>query len=430
MISDARSLPVDETSASDLAARGLAYRQVEGDGADFDHFLQAVSRGFLDEAPTDAQIADSRDALSERRLVGVFDPAGAHPERPVATVDSWPTELTVRPDSTLAAWAISAVTVAPTHRRRGIASALITGELRTARAAGFPVAALTVTEATIYGRWGFSPAVFTADVKIDTARAGWAGPHPQGRLDFIDQAEIPARLGALHERARLQRPGQVRGWPGLWRRTAGLRPGADDTRKIRAVVYRDRGEDRGILVYVLGHGEGGFARHVLEVRTLVAVDDDATAALWKYAIEHDLVASVTASLQPVDAPVRWLVADRRAVTVEVTDHEWLRILDLPRVLEARAYPAPAAVTLAVADPLGYAEGTWDVRIADGRARVTPTDGPADVHAGVGEVASALLGGVSWNALAAAGRVRGDARALGALDAAFAAPVPPTLGIWY
>ncbi|MGU7753863.1 GNAT family N-acetyltransferase, partial [Klebsiella pneumoniae] len=76
----------------------------------------------------------------------------------MATVDSWVSELTVSPGRTIPLWSISAVTVAPTHRRRGIATAMLTGELRAAAAAGYALAGLTVTEATIYGRWGFSPA--------------------------------------------------------------------------------------------------------------------------------------------------------------------------------------------------------------------------------------------------------------------------------
>ena len=56
-------------------------------------------------------------------------------------------------------WAISMVTVAATHRRRGIARGLLEGELRAAASAGVPMAGLTVTEATIYGRYGFGPAV-------------------------------------------------------------------------------------------------------------------------------------------------------------------------------------------------------------------------------------------------------------------------------
>jgi predicted acetyltransferase len=427
---DARTLPLDQTSTDELAAAGLEYALV--DGATFDPFLRAVSRGFLDSEPTDDQIADSRDALQNRRMTGVFDRSGFHPERPVGTVDSWVTELTTEPGHTLPLWAISAVTVAPTHRRRGIARVMLAGELRTARDAGLAIAGLTVSEATIYGRWGFSPAVYTADWRIDSSRVRWTGPTPAGRLDFLEQSEIPDRLGALHDRTRLARPGQVAGWPGLWRRTAGLRPGADDAKKVRAVAYRDEsGVERGLLVYTIKERDE-YNRAELIVHQLVADGDDAYAALWRFAIEHDLVGTVIASLQTVDAPVRWMLSDQRAAKVTVTDHHWLRILDVPAALSSRSYAAPLDVTLQVTDPLGFATGRWRWRVdADGAARVEPAEASeADVEITVGGLSSILLGGVPAASLRSAGIVTGEAPVIAALDAALTPQATPLLDIWY
>lgn len=429
---DARALPLDDASASDLRSTGLEYALVEADGEGFDAFLSAVARGFLDPDPTPEQIDDSREALRTRRLTAVYDRDGARADEPVATIDSWVTELTTEPGSTLPLWAISAVTVAPTHRRRGIARALLTGELRTAARAGVAIAGLTVTEATIYGRWGFSPAVFTSDWTVDTARVRWSGPRPAGRLDFVDPAELPDRLGAVHERARLARPGQIAGWPGLWRRVAGLRPGAEEARKVRAVAYRDcSGAERGIVVYTIKEGDD-FARATLEVRALVADGDEAYAALWRFALEHDLVGTVTASLQPVDAPLRWMIGDQRAARVSVTDHEWLRILDVPAALSARAYASPLGSTLRVVDPLGIADGSWRWEV-DEHGRATVTDAAAaaaELEVEVGALGSLVLGGVAASTLATAGVVRGDEAALRALDAALTPRATPLLGIWY
>ena len=71
-------------------------------------------------------------------MTGIFDPAAPMPDAPVATIASWIGELTVPGGRGIPSCAISAVTVAPTHRRRGIARAMLEGELRTAAAAGVP----------------------------------------------------------------------------------------------------------------------------------------------------------------------------------------------------------------------------------------------------------------------------------------------------
>ncbi|MFF0911280.1 GNAT family N-acetyltransferase [Microbacterium enclense] len=430
---DTATLPLDASSSRALAENELEYALVSGDGDDFVPYLRSVVRGFLDEEPTDEVVETARRAMRARRLIGVFDRAGEAPDAPVGTIESWPSELTVSPERTLPLWSISAVTVAPTHRRRGIARAMLTGELRTAAAAGFAVAGLTVTEATIYGRWGFSPAAWASDVVIDSRRAAFTGPVASGRLDFVARETLPVRLETLHERIRVQRPGSVRGWEGRWRGMAGLNPDDKEARKVRAVAYTDAaGEERGILVYTLAEKDGSaFTDHELRVRILLADDDEAVAALWRFALEHDLVSRVTASLQPAVPPVQWMVSDRRAVTATLTDHHWLRVLDVPRALAARTYAAALTTTIRVEDPLGFADGTWSIRIDDeGSAAVVPVDDEADVTLSVNALGSLLLGGVRATELAVAGLVRGGPDALAALDAAFAPAATPLLDIWY
>lgn len=430
---DTLTLPLDQTSAAEVAAVGLEYARVDADGDGFRPFQRAVARGFLGGESTDDEAANSRKTLRTRRLTGVFDRAGSEPEVPVGTIDSWASTLTTSPGRTTDLWSISAVTVAPTHRRRGIARAMIGGELRTAAAAGFALAGLTVTEATIYGRWGFSPAAWASDVVVDARRARWTGPTAPGRLDFIPRDSIAERLHAIHERVRVRRPGSVPGWDGRWRGVAGVAPGDKEAEKVRAAVYRDvDGAERGILVYTLDETED-YSAHDLSVRALFADGDDAYAALWRFAIEHDLVGRVKAWLQAPVPPVQWMVADRRAVTATLTDHHWLRVLDVAGALTSRAYAAPLELIVRVDDPLGFAEGTWAVRIDDaGEAAVdaASADSAVDVDLTVGALGSLLLGGVRATELASAGLVRGDARTLAALDAAFAPAATPLLDIWY
>ena len=425
------TLPLDAESSAALADRGLEYALVDRDGDAFAPFLRSVARGFLGEEPTAEQIESSRDGLRGRRLTGVFDRRGVEPDAPVATVDSWVNELTVSPGRTVPIWSISAVTVAPTHRRRGIATALLTGELRTAAAAGYPLAGLTVTEATIYGRWGFSPAAWASNVTVDTRRARWTGPVAPGRLDFVSRESLPARMTAIHERLRVRRPGAVPGWEGRWRGIAGLTPEAPDAKKVRAVAYTDPGGvERGILVYTIAEREE-FTAHELEVRALFADGDEALGALWRFALEHDLVGRVTAELQPAVPPVQWMVSDRRAVTATLTDHHWLRVLDVPGALASRAYAAPLDLVIGVGDPLGFADGAWRVRIdTSGQATVERADAEPDVRMPVGSLASLLLGGVRATELATAGLVEGEPHQLGAIDGAFAAEATPLLDIWY
>lgn len=430
---DARTRPLDHTSHAALAASGFRYELVDPeDDAAIRAYIEAESRGFLGPELSDAEAAESRRTLAERRLTGVYDADAAAGDSPVATIQSWAGELSVPGDRTLPFWAISGVTVSPTRRRQGIARAMIEGELRTASDAGVAMAGLTVSEATIYGRFGFAPAVRAADWVIDTRRAGWAGPAAPGRLDHLAREDAVPALAALHDRVRIGRPGDVDAWTGRWREFTGVAAGADKPGRTRAVAYTaPDGDLTGVLVYRIIEDDADYARATLDVRALVSDGPEAYAALWRFALEHDLVHRVRARLRSVEEPLPWLLHDERGLSSSVRDHGWLRILDVPAVLTARTYSAPASVTVAVTDTRGFAAGCWHLEVDDhGAAVVEATDRDPGVTVSAAALAAIYLGGTRASILQAAGRVHGDRAAVAALDRAFASPVPPALGIWY
>jgi predicted acetyltransferase len=430
---DWKNAPADGDAAAALAAAGLEYRVIDtSDTTVFDPYLQAEMRGFLAGEQSDEQIGGARDGLAFRRFTGVYDPASLDATQPVGTVNSWVTDMSLPGGRGIPMWAISGVTVAPTHRRKGIARAMLEGELRTAAAAGVAIAGLTVSEATIYGRFGFSPATYATDWTIDTKRALWAGPRPDGRLDYVGRDQLRDELAELHGRVRASRPGEIEAWPGLWRRMSGTAPGQEGGTKLRAVRYADAGgTTRGIAVYRLGDEGPDFTRHELDLHYLLSETADAYAALWRFVLEHDLVAVVKASLRSVDEPLRWMIADQRGAKVETGEHGWLRILDVAAVLSARTYAAPGAITLCVIDDLGFADGAWRLTVAgSGEAEVVAADGEADVTLTVNALSSIVLGGVRAATLREAGLVRGDAAAATAVDSLFASSQAPYLSLWY
>lgn len=432
-VPDWKSLPVDPASAAAVAEHGLDCRVIDaGDAAAFPPYMQAEMRGFLAGEQTDEQLRESADALAFRRFVGVYDAAAVVPDQPVGTVSSWIADLTLPGERSIPMWAISGVTVAPTHRRRGIARALLEGELRTAVEAGAPIAGLTVSEATIYGRFGFSPAAYAAHWTIRTGRARWTGPRLEGRLDFVDRERARDELAVLHERVRVSRPGEIEGWPGLWRRMSGTAGGQEGGGKVRAVRYSDAGGTaRGLVVYRVSEEDADFTEHGLDVHYLIGETSDAEAALWRFVLEHDLVSEVKAALRPVDEPLRWMIADQRAAKVETGEHGWLRVLDVARVLSARRYAAPGSFTLRVLDPLGFADGTWRLTIDDsGGAQAIVTDADPDVTLTVNALSSIVLGGVPARTLRAAGLVDGAEHVVDVLDSSFVSPRAPYLSLWY
>ncbi|WP_353813414.1 GNAT family N-acetyltransferase [Agromyces sp. SYSU T00266] len=471
-----RSIPVDPDAKGALASKGLDYRLIDpSDSAALDGWIDADHRGFHHARPREVTREYERRVMGERRLHGVFDPGVPDPIVPVATVSSWPTGLSVPGGRSVDGWAVSSVTVSPTHRRRGIARAMMEAELRSAKRAGAAVAMLTVTEATIYGRYGYAPAARAATIEIDRRRAKWIGPAAPGRVHFVEPTTLRDAAAAISRRAVARTPGEIDRWSGILDRMLGLvDPESDASRSLRAIRYDDEhGQPQGFAAFRVTRepNEPGWA----EFDVLAAASDDAERALWRVLVEQDFVSGIRGRLRSVDEPIEWLLEDPRAVRVtEATDHLWVRIVDAAAALGARRYGAAGELVLDIEDPLGYAAGRYNLLAsADGRAVVHvprpdgSTDGagggsttsaapkrerararaasaegsgsrsaaraaePRSLKLDVRDLASIYLGGVRPSVLARAGRITASSSgALELADRMFASTRAPHLSIWF
>ena len=204
-------------------------------------------------------------------------------------------------------------------------------------------------------------------------------------------------------------PGEVTGWPGLWRDAAGLHP-EEEEKGFRAVQYTDdEGRVRGVVVYSIKEADGKAA---LRIQSLLAASTDAYAALWRFALTHDLIGTVTANLRSLDEPVRWMLEDQRALTSTEHDHHWVRILDVAAALGARRYRAAGSVVLEVEDPLAITGGRFLLTVdgeGSGSVQQLSADAAPDaavVQVGISELSSLLHGEARWGTLAAGGSRHG------------------------
>lgn len=434
------TLAVDSRSTERLADEGLRMALLSTEDDVYVPWMEAINRGFHEPRPT-SEFTRARATKSPfRRMTGVWDATLADATTPVATASSWPTELTVPGEESVMSWAISTITVAPTHRRRGIANAMLEAELRTAQALGVPVAILTASEATIYRRWGFAPAAMTANWTIDPRRVNWTGPRASGRVQYVEVEQLLVDGHTIVEAARLATPGLIHFDGQLWERLLGVGDDDDElARRLRFLRYDDiAGEPQGFAVYSVPKEEAHKGRAIVEVHFLSAVTDEAAAGLWRFLFELDLIGEVRATMRPVEEPFAWQISDyRAAVKSNEHDHLWARILDVSAALEARRYSAPGRIVFEVTDPLGFAAGRWLLTIDESGAGTVAklvddyVDGAACVSLGVNELSSLYLGGVSAALLARAGaiieRTPGTAAAI---DASFRSTVTPWLNIWF
>lgn len=146
--------------------------------------------------------------------------------------------------------------------------------------------------------------------------------------------------------------------------------------------------------------------HVLVVE-LIARDPGVYRALWDYALNTDLCRTISFSSGRADEPLRWLLADPRRFRVDaLSDYLWLRLLDAPRALAARAYGARGRLVLEVTDVFPTpSTSRFILSSGTAGAECAPTKATPDLALGIDSLGAAYLGGVPFAALATAGRVR-------------------------
>ncbi|MFC7402461.1 GNAT family N-acetyltransferase [Citricoccus sp. GCM10030269] len=387
-------------------------------------FVAAVERGFYEKVPDEDALSQTLGLHVEdgRTYVGLYEAGtgSADPalQRPVSTLASFPKKLYTGRGRDLESLLISDVTVLPTHRRRGILRTMMEDELARAAADGMPMAALTASEATIYGRFGFGVATTRRAVEVDAGPGTALASAVSVSMVMVEPKDLTELGPRLFERTRRQTPGSVE-------RTAAYRIRETDTRASEnerrgsglyaAVHHDDEGQPRGYVTYRFA----GWDRRpaTVKVDLLYATTAESYRAIWAYLINLDLIEKIEWELAPDDRLLEHLFTDhRRVTTTSQEDHLWLRILDVPACFRGRAYGMAGELgktgewgkagelTLEVSDALGYAAGTWRLAVRGGEADVVACDGPADLSLDVAELSSVYLGGISAEMLRQAGGI--------------------------
>jgi predicted acetyltransferase len=337
----------------------------------------------------------------DRNLLAV-----AEDGRPVGTAAGYSFELTLPGGARIPTTGVTNVGVLPSHRRRGIATALMRRQLTDLRARGEHVAVLLAMEATIYRRFGYGPATFSRRMSVTRARAafddrglGTSAREPDlGSIDVVPREECVPALEEVYEQYRLNRPGALDRPHRWWARGAGHPPVSRDPRWIGLHRSAD-GRPDGYVSYHLTDG-------VLHVDETITADDAVREVLDRFVLGHDLVREVVFSEAPTDHPLRWQLLDYDAVTSS-GDEAWLwvRILDVAGALQARAWAGSGELVLQVEDPFLRESTRYALTVDGGKAECGLTTRRPDLVLDVSDLASLYLGGVAPRDLVRAGRVR-------------------------
>jgi predicted acetyltransferase len=378
------------------------------------------------EVDQEAFAADFSDARAERfratlefdRSLGAFDG-----DRLVGCATGLSFTMTV-PGGPRPVCGVTAVAVLPSHRRRGILSALMRRQLADLHEGGEAVAVLYASEAGIYGRYGYGRAVDSMFFRIPKRGSEFV-PHapadPSLRLRVVRPAAARADIEKVFDAVLATRPGLYARSEARWNAVLADEPDAHrGASSLRCVIAEDDAGARGYALFRLKPSSTDHDVPDGEVRLidLFGLDPAAYAVLWRHVLDRDLCSRVFAWNRPADDPIMHLLAEPRLLNAGWLDEMWVRVVDLGRALPDRAYAAPVDVVIEVEDPVcPWNAGRWRLSADATGATCARTNDPADLELPVSVLGAAYLGGRTLGAYEAAGIVRerrhGAVRALSA-----------------
>ena len=361
-------------------------------------------------------VASEVSVMDASRTLGLVENG-----RAVLTAGWFPFAMTV-PGAVLPVAGVSWVSVAPTHRRRGLLTAAMDRLLFDLHDNGTAVAALWATEGAIYQRFGYGPASWHLGLEVPT-RAPFLRPVDTAGLRLAEPSA--AVLSPSYDAV-------ARHSPGWWRRDAawwGARLHDPEHRRDGATPLR-----------CVLDGEQGYALYATKnswsdvgpdgtvvVREVVARTPEAAARLWRFLLDQDLMRTVKAWGRPVDDPLLHLLAEPRSARARLAEALWVRLVSVPEALAGRRYACPVDLVLEVTDErCPWNAGRWRLVGGPDGATCTSSQEPADLALGVRELGAVYLGGTSLSARAGAGWVSELAPgALAVATTAFGWPGPAT-----
>jgi predicted acetyltransferase len=406
--------------------------------AEFPRFIAPLSIAF-NEQLSEAAIENDRRTIELDRFVGALDGHAV-----VGCGGTYSFRLTV-PGGEVAAAGVTAVGVLPSHRRRGILRQMMTWFFAQALERSEPVAILWASEAAIYQRFGYGPGTLQSQFDAVKDKIRFARPvESPGRVRIVDVDEAVARFPAVYDEIRRSTPGTVSRTEARWRwetlaDAEWMRHG--NGAKVLALLEVS-GVVRGYAIYRTRSEWDNFGpKGVITVLEVSALDAVTEQALWQWIFGIDLIGSVRSWRGPAPHPMQLMVTEPRRLGTTFADGTWLRIIDLPAALAARAYRGPGDLVLDVRDEFcPWNAGRWRISArdagaggGDGAASVTraPDSAEVDLALDISDVAAVYLGAFRFTDLRRAGRVR-ESRpgAVTRADALFATEVAPSNGTMF
>lgn len=305
---------------------------------------------------------------------------------------------------------VTEVSVAATHRRRGVLTEMMRCTLQEEAQLGFMLAGLWASESAIYGRFGYGAAVEQQDVLVDPQRSRFRRSAQQQVVEdavrFAEPREIQELGPMLWRKMMEQTPGMCTRPQPEWPRAYPEKQSDEPENKFQ-IVYREAGEPLGFASYLRRpyKGDDGWDYMMIKVLEVISLTPSAEVSLWRFLLDIDLMKRVQHESHPLRSNLWHMLEDPRCMSQTPYDALWLRVLDVPRALAARTYLASGTVCIAVQDEFcPWVAGRYELRVSsDGKAECERTERATDVVMPAATLGAIYMGAHDLRALHAANR---------------------------
>ena len=256
----------------------------------------------------------------------------------VGTAGSYALDATLPGGTTVPMGGVTWVSVAATHRRKGIMRRVVGAVHDDIDERGEPLATLGASEGGIYEHVGYGIVSQQRSTVIDrrfaTIRADLAGPTDTVRF-LENEDDIYTRVTSIWDRYRRTRSGEVSRSPEFHDFVFGIRSkGADGMSAGYYLAHAD-----GYAVYrIKSDWANGMPAHEMHLSEFAAITPEAHLALWQTLLSVDLVGEIHSRAIAIDDPLPYLLDNQRALrTTVLADGIWANVRDVSICFGARAY---------------------------------------------------------------------------------------------
>ncbi len=271
-------------------------------------------------------------------------------DRIVGGAGAFSYEMSMPGGASVPAAGVTVVGVLPTHRRRGVLSAMMRRSSRTAaraamrsRICGRRRRRSTAASAT-GSRRGWARSTWRASGRSSRCRSSRAA-----RCASSTSRSRRARSRRSTRRCVAQRPGMFKRSKAWWetRRLFDDPARRQGGPKNRVLLELD-GKPAGYAIYTVKQDwQSGSSKGTVSIMEVVAPTPEASRELWRWLLDFDWTSQFEANLLPVDHELFLLLAEPRRMQFAINDGVWVRPVDVGAALSARSYSGDGEIVLEV-----------------------------------------------------------------------------------